>query len=113
MIIPSEPKYGVNYHHIKLRAMMFETQIVDCQSTAFFMQYLAELAAASGRGIEIFESGITTAVIPVYFGGKFGIAAKYSPQFSAFVRYGSYIGPAHLQLSYYLLAQELTERITA
>ena len=24
---------------------MFETQIVDCQSTAFFMQYLAVLAA--------------------------------------------------------------------
>ena len=45
MITPSEPKYGVHYHHIKLRAMMFETQIVDCQSTAFFMQYLAVLAA--------------------------------------------------------------------
>lgn len=65
MIIPSEPKYGVNYHHIKLRAMMFETQIADCQSTAFFMQYLAELAAASGRGM-VLRSGITTDVIPVY-----------------------------------------------
>lgn len=68
------------------------------------MQYLAELAAASGRGIEIFESGITTAVIPVYFGGKFGIVSKYSPQFSAFVGYGCYIEPANLQLSYYLSA---------
>lgn len=65
MIIPSEPKYGVNYHHIKLRAMMFETQIVDCRSTAFFMQYLAELAATSGRGM-VLRSGITTDVIPVY-----------------------------------------------
>lgn len=75
-----------------------------CESCAYFMQYLAELAAASGRGIEIFGSGVTTAVIPVYFGGKFGIASKYSPQFSAFIGYGSYIEAAHLQLSYYLLA---------
>lgn len=104
MITPSEPKYGVHYHHIKLRAMMFETQIVDCQSTAFFMQYLAELAAASGRGIDIFGLGITTDVIPVYIGGEFGIASKYSSPFSKFVGYSSYIKPAHLQLSYYLLA---------
>lgn len=104
MITPSEPKYGVHYHHIKLRAMMFETQIVDCQSTAFFMQYLAELAAASGRGIDIFGLGITTDVIPVYIGGEFGIASKYSSPFSKFVGYSSYIEPAHLQLSYYLLA---------
>ena len=104
MITPSEPKYGVHYHHIKLRAMMFETQIVDCQSTAFFMQYLAELAAASGRGIEILQSGVTTAVIPVYFGGKFGIASKYTSSFSTFIEYSGYMTAPHLQLSYYLSA---------
>lgn len=104
MIIPYEPKYGVNYHHIKLRAMMFETQIVDCQSTAFFMQYLAELAAASGRGIDIFGLGITTDVIPVYIGGEFGIASKYSSSFSTFIEYSGYMTAPHLQLSYYLSA---------
>ena len=82
---------------------MFETQIVDCQSTAFFMQYLAELAAASGRG-KVLRPGVTTDVIPVYIGGEFGIASKYSSPFSKFVGYSSYIEPAHLQLSYYLLA---------
>lgn len=104
MITPSEPKYGVHYHHIKLRAMMFETQIVDCQSTAFFMQYLAELAAASGRGIKIGDVVLPTDVIPVYIGGKFGIASKYSSSFSTFIEYSGYMTAPHLQLSYYLLA---------
>ncbi len=103
MITPSEPKYGVHYHHIKLRAMMFETQIVDCQSTAFFMQYLAELAAASGRGKGL-RPGVTTDVIPVYIGGEFGIASKYSSSFSTFIEYSGYMTAPHLQLSYYLLA---------
>lgn len=103
MITPSEPKYGVHYHHIKLRAMMFETQIVDCQSTAFFMQYLAKLAAASGRG-KVLRPGVTTDVIPVYIGGEFGIASKYSSSFSTFIEYSGYMTAPHLQLSYYLLA---------
>lgn len=104
MITPSEPKYGVHYHHIKLRAMLFETQIVDCQSTAFFMQYLAELAAASGRGIKIGDVVLPTDVIPVYIGGEFGIASKYSSSFSTFIEYSGYMTAPHLQLSYYLLA---------
>lgn len=103
MITPSEPKYGAHYHHIKLRAMLFETQIVDCQSTAFFMQYLAELAAASGRG-KVLRPGVTTDVIPVYIGGEFGIASNYSSSFSTFIEYSGYMTAPHLQLSYYLLA---------
>lgn len=103
MITPSEPKYGAHYHHIKLRAMLFETQIVDCQSTAFFMQYLAELAAASGMG-KVLRPGVTTDVIPVYIGGEFGIASKYSSSFSTFIEYSGYMTAPHLQLSYYLLA---------
>ncbi len=103
MITPSEPKYGAHYHHIKLRAMLFETQIVDCQSTAFFMQYLAELAAASDRG-KVLRPGVTTDVIPVYIGGEFGIASKYSSSFSTFIEYSGYMTAPHLQLSYYLLA---------
>ena len=103
MITPSEPKYGVHYHHIKLRAMMFETQIVDCQSTAFFMQYLAVVSAASGRG-KVLRPGVTTDVIPVYIGGEFGIASKYSSSFSTFIEYSGYMTAPHLQLSYYFLA---------
>ncbi len=104
MITPSEPKYGVHYHHIKLRAMLSEPQIVDCQSTAFFMQYLAELAAASGRGIKIGDVVLPTDVIPVYIGGEFGIASKYSSSFSTFIEYSGYMTAPHLQLSYYLSA---------
>lgn len=85
-------------------ALAFDIQITDCQSTAFFMQYLAQLAATSGSGKTIFNTGITFDVIPVFLGGKFGIASKYSSPFSTFTEYSNYMTNPHMQLSYYLLA---------
>ena len=59
MIAPYETKYGVHYHHIKLKALITETQIVDCQSPAFFMQYLARLAASANEGLNVIPTVIT------------------------------------------------------
>lgn len=96
MITPSEPKYGVHYHHIKLRAMMFETQIVDCQSTAFFMQYLAVLAA---------KKNVPTVLTDV--------AQRYKSTKWAFIKYSvnlfiiggtDIISNPHETISYYLLS---------
>lgn len=96
MITPSEPKYGVHYHHIKLRAMMFETQIVDCQSTAFFMQYLAVLAA---------KKNVPTVLT--------NVAQRYKSTKRTFIKYSvnlfiiggtDNISNPHETISYYLLS---------
>ena len=70
-------------------------QVTICETTAFFMQYLARLASSANEGFNVIPTALTF-LAPKYGKIRFDFAA-----YSLFE-----IVPPHLQLSYYLISNQ-------
>ncbi|MBD5104146.1 MAG: lipase family protein [Ruminococcaceae bacterium] len=73
-----------------------------CQSTAYFMQYLAELAAESGNGEPLPFINTTLNAVLVYLRM---VAPKYTDCKNAFKNYGNFMRNPHEPISYYVLSK--------
>lgn len=76
-----------------------------CETTAYFMQYLAYLSAMNSQGDQFFLSKHASTKGASAF--MISVASKYKGTKGSFTNYSGYIWDPHVTISYYLLSKDV------
>lgn len=96
--------YGDNYQ-VTERASGWVENYKHCETTAFFMQYLARLAASSSENLNAIATAATN-IAPKYQRTKLDFLNYSLRPFDFFnaAFFKGYMANPHMQISYYLLS---------